>query len=162
MVPEVPKFVFPIFRIFFLKKKFFLIFWPLLGHFLVQQKFLITPILAPGQFTTENKAILGPNQQFFLRQKFDRKGVINHQNIFGECSLGSKDHLIFLTLTPPWPPPHPPGGGGGVRFLDTSLVGQKKRLFMELKTPNMAHQPKSRFFQSPRYRYPNPTTEKET
>ena len=58
--PRGPKIFFPIFRIFFLNF-FFLIFWPLLGHFLVQQKFLITPFLAPGQFTTENRAIFGPN-----------------------------------------------------------------------------------------------------
>ena len=91
---------FPSFEYFFWKK---LIFWPLLGHFLVQQKFLITPFLAPGQFTTENRAIFGPNQQFFLRQKFDRKGVKNHQNIFGECSLGSKEHLKFWSF---WPLTH--------------------------------------------------------
>ena len=104
MVPEVPK-CFSHLSNIFSKKKFLLIFWPLLGHFLVQQKFLITPFLAPGQFTTENKAIFGSNQQFF-RQKFDRKGVKYHQNIFGECSLGSKEHFIFwkfLTLTPPHP-----------------------------------------------------------
>ena len=106
---------FPSFEYFFWKKNF-LIFWPLLDHFLVQQKFLITPFLAPGQFTTENRAIFGPNQQFFLRQKFDRKGVKNHQNIFGECSLGSKEHLKFWSFldmshichhpTPPYPPPY--------------------------------------------------------
>ena len=113
---------FPSFEYFFWKK-FFLIFWPLLGHFLVQQKFLITPFLAPGQFTTENRAIFGPNQQFFLRQKFDRKGVKNHQNIFGECSLGSKEHLkfwSFLTLSHlchhPTPLPYP-----GDRHTVTSL-----------------------------------------
>ena len=31
-----------------------------------------------------------------------------------------------------------------------------------LRRPKIAHDPKNRFFQSPRYRYPNPTTEKET
>ena len=109
---------FPSFEYTFWKNKFFLIFWPLLDHFLVQQKFLITPFLAPGQFTTENRAIFGPYQQFFLRQKFDRKGVKNHQNIFGECSLGSKEHLKFWSFLtpsemrpdppPPYPTPTPP------------------------------------------------------
>ena len=104
---------FPSFEYTFWKNKIFLIFWPLLDHFLVQQKFLITPFLAPGQFTTENRAIFGPYQQFFLRQKFDRKGVKNHQNIFGECSLGSKEHLkfwSFLTCPTYVPPPTPSYG----------------------------------------------------
>ena len=43
-----------------------------------------------------------------------------------------------------------------------SLVGPKKHFFRGLKTPKMAYKSKSRFFQSPRYQYPNPTTEKET
>ena len=107
----------PSFEYFFWKNNFFLIFWPLLGHFLVQQKFLITPFLAPGQFTTENKAIFGPNQQFFLRQKFDRKGVKYHQNIFGECSLGSKEHLKFWSF---WPLTSHPIRGHVFFFLVTS------------------------------------------
>ena len=43
-----------------------------------------------------------------------------------------------------------------------SLVGPKKPFFRGLKTPKMAYESKIRFFQSPRYEYPNPTTEKET
>ena len=38
----------------------------------------------------------------------------------------------------------------------------EKHVFRGLKKPKIAHEPKNRFFQSPRYRYPNPTTEKET
>ena len=38
----------------------------------------------------------------------------------------------------------------------------KNNVFRELKMPKIAHDTKKRFFQSPRYRYPNPTTEKET
>ena len=40
----------------------------------MQQKFLITPFLAPGQFTTENKAIFGPNQRFFLGKNLTGRG----------------------------------------------------------------------------------------
>ena len=37
----------------------------------------------------------------------------------------------------------------------------KKHVLRGLKRPKIAHDPKNRFFQSPIYRYPNPTTEKK-
>ena len=39
---------------------------------------------------------------------------------------------------------------------------QKMSLPRGWEHPKIAHDPQNRFFQSPRYRYPNPTTEKET
>ena len=43
------------------EKYFFYIFWPLFGHFLVQQKIWATTFLAPVQFTTKNMVILAQN-----------------------------------------------------------------------------------------------------
>ena len=41
-------------------------------------------------------------------------------------------------------------------------VDPEELLLPSLQYGIAAHEPNSRFFQSPRYRYPNPTTEKET
>ena len=123
MVPEVPKFVFSIFRIFFLRKKFFLIFWPLLGHFLVQQKFLITPFLAPGQFTTENKAIFGPNQQFFWGKNLTGRGS-NIIKIFSESVLWVLKTIWFFD-----PPPSPGGSDTRSHPLATCWIFQNVASF---------------------------------
>ena len=45
--------------------------------------------------------------------------------------------------------------------MQVSLM-QKISLPRGWEHPKIAHRPKNRFFQSPRYRHPNPTTEKET
>ena len=46
-------------------------------------------------------------------------------------------------------------------WMQVSLI-QKISLPRGWEHPKIAYGPKNRFFQSPRYRHPNPTTEKET
>merc|ERR1712243_190926 len=92
---------------------------------------------------------------FFLKNRFLSDYVVARcpKYIFGNFRNFLKNSEKNFEKFSPW----------ALLMGHSKLSPMSKNHFLRgLRRPKIAHDPKNRFFQSSRYRYPNPTTEKET